>query len=328
MFEKLEGTKRLLMETELLPVQGERFQSTGFPDLGAATYQLPDGTRMLLVESAQSMANRLEGTIIGPDNEVISELKGLSYIRVRLTGGTETTTNSLIEAHRINSPYIISDEDFKSVFTDASGYQTNMPLNWQKIAHALFNYDINSLLHGVFLSNLGDGRVKVPRALSAFIEARNAREVVSGGIKFNPIDPSGTLQAEKLREDVYSNVPYQRVEFTADSIKAHFNLDVGLLSSYDMGQDASELLMTLAIYKVRRFLEEGTRLRTACDLKMKSELRVTEPQDFTVPSKAELLGHLKEKIKACRPMFADPSVTEITTRTTIVKRKSESGETE
>ncbi len=51
---------RILMEVDLKPVQGSRFQPTGFPDLGVASYELADGTSMLLVESAQSMGNRLE----------------------------------------------------------------------------------------------------------------------------------------------------------------------------------------------------------------------------------------------------------------------------
>ena len=54
------ATDRILIEARLRPVQGERFQPTGFADLGAAVYELPSGTRMLLVESAQSIANRLE----------------------------------------------------------------------------------------------------------------------------------------------------------------------------------------------------------------------------------------------------------------------------
>jgi CRISPR-associated protein Csb1 len=120
MFEKLLDAKRMLMEVDLAPVQGDRFQPTGFPDLGSATYQLADGTRMLLVESAQSMANRLENTIIGADNELLKELHGLSYIRVRLTEETETTSNSLIEAHRLNSPFIISDDDFQESFKEAA----------------------------------------------------------------------------------------------------------------------------------------------------------------------------------------------------------------
>lgn len=52
---------RLLFSVELKPLQGDRFQPTGFPSLGAATYQTADGPK-LLVESAQSMANRLEAT--------------------------------------------------------------------------------------------------------------------------------------------------------------------------------------------------------------------------------------------------------------------------
>jgi CRISPR-associated protein Csb1 len=326
MFEELKDAKRLLMEVELAPVQGDRFQPTGFPDIGGATYQLADGRRMLLVESAQSMANRLESTIIGLDNELIKELYGLSYIRVRLVGGTETTSSSLIEAHRINSPFIISDENFQKEFVKEANYAKNKPINWQKVARALFKYDVNSLLHGVFLANLEDGRIKVARALSGFIEASNAREAASGGVKNNPIDPTGKLRAEGFDKDVYGNVPYHRVEYTAETIKGYFNLDVGLLKSYDLGQDAFDLLVSLALYKVRSFLLEGTRLRTACDLKIRADLTVTEPSPFKVPSRQDLLENVKMKIKACKTMFADPPVTEITTKTINKKKKAEEKE--
>jgi hypothetical protein len=50
----LASVPRLLLEAHLAPVQGDRFQPAGFPDLGPATYTLPDGTDMLLVESTQS----------------------------------------------------------------------------------------------------------------------------------------------------------------------------------------------------------------------------------------------------------------------------------
>src|SRR5579875_670414 len=59
-FTALDKAQRLLIEAKLKPLQGTRFQPTGFPNLGAATYQGPGGVDMLLVESAQSMANRLE----------------------------------------------------------------------------------------------------------------------------------------------------------------------------------------------------------------------------------------------------------------------------
>ncbi len=321
MFETLQIASRLLMEVEFSPVQGERFQPTGFPDLGGATFQLSDGTRMLLVESAQSMANRLENTIVGPDNELRKELSGLSYIRVRLTEGTETTSNSLIEAHRLNSPYIISDDGFKENFKKAAEYESKKHVNWQKVARALFKYDVNSLLHGAFLANLEDGRIKVPRSVSAFIEAKNVREAVSGGVKNNPIDPTGTLRAKTFDKNVYGNVPYQRVEYTAESIKGYFNIDVGLLRSYNLGQDAFDLLFSLALYKIRSFLAEGTRLRTACDLKVKGELKATEPPGTPLPTREELLKGIQQRINACKPMFADPPVTEITTETVVKKEK-------
>ena len=59
-FSALARAPRLLIEAKLQPVQGERFQPTGFPNLGAAIYKAPDGNDMILVESAQSVANRLE----------------------------------------------------------------------------------------------------------------------------------------------------------------------------------------------------------------------------------------------------------------------------
>jgi CRISPR-associated protein Csb1 len=276
---------------------------------------------MLLVESAQSMANRLESAILGPDNELKSDLAGLSYIRVRLAGKSEAATNSLLEAHRINSPFIISDKKFQEGFKKAADYQSNKAINWQKIAQALFKYDVNSLLHGVFLANLEDGRIKVQRSVSAFIEAKNIREAVSGGVKNNPIDPSGKMRAQDYDKDVYGNVPYQRVEYTAESIRGYFNIDLGLLRSYGLGQEAFELMTSLALYKILFFLEEGTRLRTACDLIMDGDLKVTEPHGFSVPDKDKILGYLKTKIKACRPIFAEPPVTEITTKVVIKEKK-------
>ena len=78
----LDNAGRLLFEIPLKPLQGNRFQPTGFPSLGAATFQTAGGTS-LLVESAQSMANRLEMTVWDAAvNDVKDEFKGLSHVRV------------------------------------------------------------------------------------------------------------------------------------------------------------------------------------------------------------------------------------------------------
>ena len=313
MFEALKDVPRLLVEQELRPVQGDRFQPTGFADLGAADYRLHDGRRMLLVESAQSVANRLEQTCLdgsGPD--IDPDLKGLPYIQAQLTGASDATTSSLIEAHRINSPFFVSNKKFKKDFEDRSGSKTAHAIDWKKTAATLFYFDPNALLHGAFMANL-EARIRFPRAITGFIEASDVVEAVSGGVKNNPIDPSGKIRAEGLKDNVYSNVPYSRMEYTAKSIKAYFNLDLALIAGYGLPQPAQDLLISLALLKVRRFLATGLRLRTACDLMPACELAVTAPLGFVVPSQAKLLEEVQVGILACTEakLFADPPVTKI-----------------
>jgi CRISPR-associated protein Csb1 len=330
MFEELKGQPRLLMEADLAPVQGERFQPTGFADLGAAVYQTPTGKRMLLVESAQSMANRFEKAILDGDGpHICTELKGLPYVVAKLSGATTTETSSLVEAHRLNSPFIITDGEFQEAFKRSSGYARGLPLDWRKIGETLFKLDPNSLLHGVFMANLEDGRIKAPRLLTAFIEAENVAEVASGGVKNNPIDPTGTIRAKDYDKNVYSNVPFHRTEYTAERIVAFFNLDLALLDGYGLSQTAKELLIALALYKVVRFLKAGLRLRTACDLRQLGGLRVTEPTGFAIPSEKDLLAAVQEGIKACKAakLFASDPVTEISTTVVNKKDSKEAAET-
>lgn len=59
-------------------------------------------------------------------------------------------------------------------------------------------YDVNSLLHGVFLakSNLAGGRLRLPRALSSFVEAKDASVAPSGGVKKDEVDPKGDAKKD------------------------------------------------------------------------------------------------------------------------------------
>jgi CRISPR-associated protein Csb1 len=330
---KLKNTPRILIEADLKSIQGDRFQPTGFPDLGAAVYERPDGKRMILVESAQSVANRLEEACLdgsGPD--IAEDLKGFPYIRVTLQGAIDTKTSSLIEAHRINSPFIISGDEFKAAFKKKAEYEKGKPLNWKKIASAFLYYDPNSLLHGAFMANLEDGRIKVQRALTGFIEAEDIREAASGGVKNNPLDPTGTIRADNYDKNVYGNVPFHRTEYTASHIAAYFNFDIALLEGYGLPSDAKTLLIALGLYKIRRFLNNGLRLRTACDLVVVGPIRVTAPEGFTIPEESDLLNIVKQKIVACTEagLFAKPPVTELITNVKNAKgpdRNSEEDDT-
>ncbi len=325
MFARLKSAPRLLLRQRLSPVQGDRFQPTGFADLGAADYRRHDGTRMLLVESAQSMANRLEKVCLEGDGPHIHpDFVGLPYVVAELEGASSAQTSSLIEPHRINSPFIIKNGNFAAKFVEKSEYKVNQPVRWDKFAAALMHFDPNSIIHGVFMSNMVNaGRVRLPRALSGFVEAADVLEAVSGGVKNSPLDPTGTLRVDGVSEDedknVYSNVPYPRIEYTAGTITAYFNLDVALLMGYGLADNAVNLLIALSLLKVQRFLETGLRLRTACDLAKVGELEVQAPKDFPVPDAADLLAKVKELITECAQvgLFADPAVTVVHTKTKI-----------
>ncbi len=330
---------RLRLEVPLRPAQGARFQPAGYPDLGAATYRVSTTTedretQMVLVESPQSVANRLEAVCWDAGvQDVVEELKGLPYVRVLLEGdGTDgTVTASLLEAHRLNSPYIMDavgedGEPFRETLRKRTGVPArkkkakadgdtpaegdgddDLPgvgiVDPRRIAQAVYHYDPNAVLHGVFLTEL-DGRARLQRALSGFVEAVDAHEALSGGVKLDRVHTGGDTKKG------YGNVPYARIEFVARDIRAYFSLDTALLHSYGLPPVAVEFLVVLAVWKIRRFLRTGLRLRTACDFEVAApEVEITVPRDTVLPSETELAARLRHALGACAGHWADPPVT-------------------
>ncbi len=298
-WDTLKNESRLLMEVELAPQQGTRFQPTGFPDLGAAEYVDGAGRRMLLVESAQSMANRLEAVCWDEGaNDLVPPLRGLPFVRVQVEPDVET--NSILEAHRLNSPYIVNSDVFEEHIKAPIGFEPSKPLDRSKLASALFRIDPNSLVHGIFLEKVG-GVVRLPRALSAFIEAEGVSVAASGGVKVDRVQPAtGESSAYGTAKDGYGNVPYHRDEYTAERIVAYFNLDLALFDALGLSEGQRELLTALALYKVRAFLDgrgDALRLRTACDLRLASEPKVSRPQGFSLPALDELETQLPDLIE-------------------------------
>ncbi len=291
----LDNAPRLLLRARLKPLQGTRFQPTGFPEIGAAQYEGPDGTPMLLVESAQSMANRMEAVCWDKvANDWVEPLKGLSVIKVNDKDG-EPLTNSVLEAHRINSPYILVGQD-KTVHDRLKSELANMEegiVDLRKLARVLSSLDMNALLHGVFLAKkeLAGGRLRLPRALSAFIEASDSKVAVSGGVKNDSVNPSGDTSKG------FGNVPFARDEFVSPEINAYFNLDLAQLRGYGLSNSVYDLLVALALYKIRAFLEYGLRLRTACDLECE-HIEIQRPKGFELPTLSELERALPGRIQA------------------------------
>jgi CRISPR-associated protein Csb1 len=277
----LQDAPRLLIKARLEPLQGTRFQPTGFPNLGHAVYDSPDGRgRTVLVESAQSMANRLE-TVCWDDvaDDWAAPLRGLPVVKV-VDGGSKPLTNSLIEAHRLNSPYILEGKD-KTVVDLLKKRLAAMEVgrvDLRELAKVLLEFDTNALLHGIFLAkkDLAGGRLRLPRSLSAFVEAENAKVAASGGVKNDTVNPSGDTAKG------FGNVPFARDEWVAEEITAYFNLDLRQIRAFGLGADVERLLILLALFKIRKFLAEGLRLRTACDLDA-SGIAVSRPEGFDLP---------------------------------------------
>jgi CRISPR-associated protein Csb1 len=118
------------------------------------------------------------------------------------------------------------------------------------------------------------------------------------------------------------------VEFTAEKIRAYFNLDLALIRGYGLPAEGYRLLVGLALLKVRRFVDGHLRLRTACDFGLAGKLRVNEPEGTTIPAEAELLASVQASIGECKGRFAEPAVTEVETPVKLVKGKKGEGDSE
>lgn len=124
--------------------------------------------------------------------------------------------------------------------------------------------------------------MRLPRSLSSFIEATEIRVAASGGVKNDIVQP-GSQGEGKTAKEGYGNVPFSRDEFVSPDIAAYFNLDLAQLRGYGFARPVFDLLVALALYKIRAFLETGLRLRTACDLECEA-LDVQRPNGFQMPT--------------------------------------------
>ena len=305
---------RVTLRASLAPIAGTRFQPTGFPDLGAATYPSPTepGVTLMLVESVQSMANRLEAQLwpvgaLAP----IDVIEGLPFVRVATKDG-EYLTSSRTESHRLASAYV-KDGDFNGVkgvtlIQERFGLQVGRPLDHQSIQRSIFELDPMCLLHGVFFADAKwHGQPKIARAITAFIEAEGVQEAYSGGVKFDHVSNTGDDGApkaeggKKASEEGRGNIPYPRTEYVARSITASVVIDTAQIRRYHLEESQRELLLALGLYEVLSLFNEGLRLRTACDLEVVGEIAVDRPAGAVLPDLATVEGWVRERLPARTP---------------------------
>lgn len=307
---------RQLFDIELEVLSGSRFQPTGFPDIGTATFKRPEQVDgkvrwldAILVESAQSMANRLEGA--GWDDGVqapVAALDGLPYVRVLDADGAYLTS-SRTEAHRLASAFVkdskLDGADMKDVIRERLDLRDDVPLAPRAIARAVMTLDPLCLVHGVFFAEsakVWPGQPKIARAITGCVEATEVERAESGGVKRDHVrhaigDSAGSSEG-------YGTIPFHRTEWTAAQIVASFTIDLAQIASYGLRDAAAELLATIARWEIRSLLDTGLRLRTACDLAPVSD-DITDRKGEPLPDAATLEARIHQLIPQCADLLGD-----------------------
>lgn len=296
--EVLTGESPLVLTATLEPIGGDRFQPAGFPEIGHVIYKAPrkDGTteNVCIIDSAASMANHLETVCQrgAHDLDLVDDLDGMPYIRC-VTGALEddklpsdkreAIVSSLTEGHRIASSYFLAgvalkpdgakaerkfDADLVTKFgivLPESSKAHPPPERWWDVFKSIFELDPNSLVHGVLFPQW---QIKIPRALTAHLEAFGAGRVDRSGVKFDRLGMTTSGQPIFAVDDE-----------TAESIRATFVIDVSLIRSFGrkkgearlgLSEKQQEFLVALALWKIQKLLSSPFRFRSGCHLRRTS----------------------------------------------------------
>lgn len=261
-----------------------------------------------IVDSAASMANHLESVCQrgAHDLDLVEDLQGMPYIRC-VTGALdgdklpsnkrEVVVTSLTEGHRLASNYFFGarknrkwngkgaqrvaddgsianvsfgDELAKPAFfgiqSDGESIAHPPPHRWWSVFKTIFELDPNSLVHGVLFT---EWQIKIPRALTAHLEAFGAGRVDRSGVKFDRLGKTTSGQPIFAVDDA-----------TAESIRATFVLDISLIRSFGrtkkegdketplgLSIPQQEFLVALALWKIQKLLESPFRFRSGCHLR-------------------------------------------------------------
>ena len=321
------GVHRLTFHAILAPTGGrDRIQPAGFPDVGHVIYDSPqsNGTtqKVCIVDSAASMANHLETVCHeGPFGMALHpHLNGLPYVQCvtddnggknrlvvtslseghRLASSLFTDTKSKVEApgkdiHEKNLGDVLLKEKFK---LEPLKKRTHpLPSDWWNVFRTIFQFDPNSLVHGILFPSMG---IKIPRVLTAQLDAINAARVASSGVKF-----------DKLLKTTSGQPIFPKDEETATEIRATFVIDLALIRSFGrdsegltkdqktlskpsepstpkpsdsegLTKDQKIFLLAFALWKIARLLEHPFRYRSGCDLELKT-LHLNNNLEVSIP---------------------------------------------
>lgn len=168
----------------------------------------------------------------------------------------KTIENEAVFQHKLASEFGLVLADTKKAHPP--------PEKWWEVFKTIFKYDPNALVHGVLFPQW---QIKVPRVLTAHLEAFGASRVDRSGVKFDRLGKTTSGQPIFAVDDA-----------TAREIRATFVLDLGLVRSFGrngtkggavlgLTDDQKEFLVALALWKVEQLLATPFRFRSGCHLR-------------------------------------------------------------
>jgi CRISPR-associated protein Csb1 len=293
------------------------FVPAGFVDVGPSVVRdATSGENLVIVDSVQSVANHLEATLVAEPGQAIAGLEAMPYVRLTITdpAGRTRSTSSLELPHRLASGWLCKAKDLKA-FQEALAKD----ILDNGIAAATFRRCPNSLLHGVFYSQLAglDPNVaKTPRLLSAEVVARGAQSVTDGGVAKDPLFPSGDgfdveglVGAKAKAAEVGAGyIPYRHQAFIAREIELSVYLAEGRISRLPLPEPARDVLRLLARTKLAMWLAEPLDLRAHCIFRVEDSAAIPEK----LRDSDQLLADLQARLHECQQLglLQEPVITE------------------
>lgn len=258
--EQMYSKDRVIITAKLTLANGAFLQPTGFPDIGPCIYTDGDGNRRCLVESEQSMANRLESVCMKSPGHWVDELKHLPVIEVRDGNNCLLATN-LTEPHRLASSYVLEGKlngtDVKTLLTAKLGLGdggATWPLDKRdSLEKLVFALDPAALVHGFQFVQWKFVGLRQTRLLSARLECLLAEdpEVHYGMVKFDLIEPASQGEGTNKGQSIAAK---SRVVAAKDGINATFDIDLLGLKNLAVDEPKKKFLLALALWKIGAFL--------------------------------------------------------------------------
>jgi len=309
LLEQLYAQDRIMITASLKLTNGHFLQPTGFPDIDACIYRDKEGRRWCLVESEQSMSNRLEAVSMKSPGVWVDDLKGLPLIAVKSKNGDLLATN-LTEPHRVASSYVLDGKradktDMRALFENKVGLRNGgdfWPLDKRAdLERLIFALDPAALLHGFQFVQWKFVGLRQTRLIHARLEAELADdpEVHYGMVKWDAIEPESTREERANKGQSIA----AKSRLVPKDIAATFEIDVLALKSLSLGEDRQKFLLGLALWKIGALLANkasfdprsrstgpSLRLRTDCYLTCDASISWSGNSSKGTTSTTDLMG--------------------------------------